>query len=518
MDRSYRRGAVMGLTIAEAFILIAFALLLLFAFWQWEVQKENTPEVQLFRTLTEEQRKAFVEGLEDGSMEAFVTLREQGIDFNTPASVENPREKWRFIDKDDERRILDAISELPEDAQRDLADLVEAGDAVPVLQQLSVLQSLIEAGQSVDVDQILEANEKLSQIAGKIQGAAEQEAELVGTLKRQLGEIVSSVGGYIDDNGAIILPDAVLFDQGKANITPGMGRFLAKACGPWLSTLRSSGVQISEVKIEGHASSEWRPNSSAREAYLGNLDLSQRRSQSVLRACLDFVPNPDVLEWARKHLIAVGYSSVRPVLRAGSEDRVASRRVVFSVSPDRDALIDEIEDEAKTQQLSREKHEDIGFDRSLFGTWADDDGNCMDTRHEVLVAMNVGNLMLSQDECFVSRGLWRDPYTGNEFANPREIHIDHLVPLRWAWDHGASQWEPSKRAAFFNDPMGLFVVEGSINQSKSDRWPLEWLPPLEEFQCQYSTRFNRMLMRYELELSDDEQQGFEELLSSLCAR
>jgi len=48
MDRSYRRGSFMGLTIAEAFILIAFTLLLLFAFWQWEAEKENTPAVQAF--------------------------------------------------------------------------------------------------------------------------------------------------------------------------------------------------------------------------------------------------------------------------------------------------------------------------------------------------------------------------------------------------------------------------------------------------------------------------------------
>jgi len=38
IDRGYRRGAIMGLTVAEAFILIAFLLLLLFAFWQNEAQ------------------------------------------------------------------------------------------------------------------------------------------------------------------------------------------------------------------------------------------------------------------------------------------------------------------------------------------------------------------------------------------------------------------------------------------------------------------------------------------------
>ena len=40
-DRNFRRGAVMGLTIAESFILLAFCLLLLFTFWQLQSQKEE---------------------------------------------------------------------------------------------------------------------------------------------------------------------------------------------------------------------------------------------------------------------------------------------------------------------------------------------------------------------------------------------------------------------------------------------------------------------------------------------
>ena len=42
-------------------------------------------------------------------------------------------------------------------------------------------------------------------------------------------------------------------------------------------------------------------------------------------------------------MIAAGYSSVRPINKAGVEDPVSSRRVVFSVTPNRKSLIDEIE-------------------------------------------------------------------------------------------------------------------------------------------------------------------------------
>ncbi|WP_120635256.1 DUF1524 domain-containing protein [Ruegeria sp. EL01] len=494
-DRNYRRGAIMGLTMAEAFILIAFALLLLFAFWQWEVEKQNTPDVHAFRELTEEQRQTVLNSVEDGSMDAFVALRGKGMDFSTPASIENPQEKWRFIDEDELLRLTDAAAGLPEDIQRDLADLVEAGQAKRLLREMAALEDLVKAGQT------------LEGISGKIRDAEVQEAALVGALKSELGNIVASIGGHIDDSGAIILPDRVLFSQGKANITPSLAKFLADACQPWLSTLRNSGVDIAEVKIEGHASSEWRSGSSPRAAFLGNLDLSQRRSQAVLRTCLDFVRDTELLEWARKHLIAVGYSSVRPVLgEDGNEDQASSRRVVFSATPNRQSLIEEIETEAKIAR----------YDRSLFGGWADIDDDCQNTRHELLQEMSTGGTTISQSNCIVLRGKWADPYTGKVFTNARDVEIDHLVPLKWAWDRGAHSWPDETKSEFANDPANLFVVSSNVNQDKGAKGPIDWLPPLGGFHCQYVTRFVRVAQKYSLEMSDAEQAEIGALRTSLC--
>lgn len=42
-DRSYKRGAVMGLTVAEAFILLAFCLMLLFTWWQLDTERRSPP-------------------------------------------------------------------------------------------------------------------------------------------------------------------------------------------------------------------------------------------------------------------------------------------------------------------------------------------------------------------------------------------------------------------------------------------------------------------------------------------
>jgi|GEM_PF-676839 len=573
-DRSYRRGAIMGLTMAEAFILIAFALLLLFAFWQWEKEKENTPEVRAFRELPYDQRQTVLGASRDGSLEAFIVLKEQGVDFATPASVENPKEKWRFVDQDEVLRLMDAASQLPEDMQRDLADLVENKKAQEVLKEMALLEELVESGREVadliakseiasqveasglSVDELLataqivesldssghsfeelvaaataidgmreegrtleellatartlaaleQAGQTLEGISQKIRNVEAQEAALVGALQRELGSIVSKVGGRIDDTGAIILPDNVLFEQGKASITPVLAKFLADACEPWLTVLKNSGVEILEVKIEGHASSEWRSGSSARQAYLGNLDLSQRRSQAVSRVCLDFVKTPETLEWARKHMIAVGYSSVRPVMRDGQEDRTASRRVVFSATPNREALLDEIETDAVA----------ASYDRSSFGGWADQDGDCKSTRHEMLSELSVGQVQWSRDSCRVVRGRWTDSYTGRTFTSASDVDIDHLVPLKWAWDHGAHSWSDEKRRQFANDRSNLFVVESSVNNEKSSQGPTSWLPPNARFQCQYVTRFAQVVLKYDLALESDEEASFGALAESLC--
>lgn len=447
-DRSYRRGAVMGLTLAEAFILVAFALLLLFAFWQWEREKENTPELQAINDLPYEQRQLIIDAandnsllvlaesnrtvaecvaackipkvLEDSGMDimdipvvagAMQSLRQKGIGpeelgamaeaLSSPAPTGELQEKWRFIDQDDARRLIDAASQLPSDMQRDLADMVESQDAQAVLKQLAQLEELVETGQEVadliasseaaqeiessgmnvedllatakimqsleqsgrTLEELMETAEKLlaldqagqslADIADKIEQAQGQEKDLVATLRSELGGIVSNVGGKIDDTGAVILPDAGLFDRGKAEITPVLGQFLSDACEPWLNVLKNSRVEISEVKIEGHASSEWGASSTPQQAFLKNLDLSQRRSQAVLRECLDIVKDSEIHEWARSHMIAVGYSSVRPVMRNGQEDRAASRRVVLSATQDREALIEAIETEAKIVATDR---------------------------------------------------------------------------------------------------------------------------------------------------------------------
>jgi len=100
----------------------------------------------------------------------------------------------------------------------------------------------------------------------------------------------------------------------------------------------------------------------------------------------------------------------------------------------------------------------------------------------------------------MTRGRWISPFTGDVIQNASTIDIDHVVPLAWAWKHGASQWSDEKRERFANDLTHLWPVE--LNRSKGARGPDEWLPPAG--QCGYVARFVRTVKKYDLTFTQAE--------------
>lgn len=138
-----------------------------------------------------------------------------------------------------------------------------------------------------------------------------------------------------------------------------------------------------------------------------------------------------------------------------------------------------------------------GYSRKSFKHWSDEDKNCINTRHEMLKAQSTGPVVMSDNGCRVIRGRWNDPYTGKIFYESKQVDVDHLIPLKWAWDNGADKWSSEKREQFANDERNLFAVDASANRSKGAKGAKEWLPPNKKFHCQYVTRYLRVLIIYE---------------------
>lgn len=157
------------------------------------------------------------------------------------------------------------------------------------------------------------------------------------------------------------------------------------------------------------------------------------------------------------------------------------------------------------------------YQREAFGaSWLDVDRNCMNTRHEILRETSTGRVTLSRSGCSVTHGRWNDPYTNRIFTDPGDLDIDHIVPLSFAWHHGAHAWTPETRMKFANDPVNLIAVDGPTNRQKSDSGPLKWLPPNVDYRCQYILRFVRISKSYNLILDQDEERDMNELSNFLC--
>ena len=152
------------------------------------------------------------------------------------------------------------------------------------------------------------------------------------------------------------------------------------------------------------------------------------------------------------------------------------------------------------------------YSRAHYGNgWADEDRDCQDTRNELLIERSTAPVRFTDaSKCRVLFGRWISPFTNEVIHDARQLEADHLVPLFWSWRRGASEWSDEQKETFANDPANVLIVE-SLNQSKSDRGPDQWLPP--EGRCGYTARFTRIVLKYRLEPNPDEYQRIKEILA-----
>ncbi len=148
------------------------------------------------------------------------------------------------------------------------------------------------------------------------------------------------------------------------------------------------------------------------------------------------------------------------------------------------------------------------FDRDTYNHWIDADGDCQTTRHEVLIRdSEIGVTFRDSSNCEVRSGTWTDPFTGDTFTNASDIDIDHMVPLLNAHMSGGWNWTEERReeyANFMDDPGHLLAVLDSENQSKGDKGPDEYLPPNEDFHCEYVENWIRIKRDWGLRMTVNE--------------
>ena len=108
------------------------------------------------------------------------------------------------------------------------------------------------------------------------------------------------------------------------------------------------------------------------------------------------------------------------------------------------------------------------YDRSEWGGWPDEDGDCQDLRAELLIAQSrVPVTFRGGGACVVATGEWGG----------------------WAWTR-------KKKRAFASDTENLRIVSRSLNRAKGAKDPTQWLDVRPRFRAAYLATWRRVQGRY----------------------
>lgn len=146
-----------------------------------------------------------------------------------------------------------------------------------------------------------------------------------------------------------------------------------------------------------------------------------------------------------------------------------------------------------------------GYDRDLFPMWSTQPDGC-DTRQTILIDEALRGPQVGP-ACAIGAGRWFSPYDGVTVTEPGGLDIDHVVALAEAWASGARRWSTEQRRSYAND-LGyvgsLIAVTASVNRSKGDQDPAEWLPPRTSYRCTYVQHWIGVKYRWRLSMDSTE--------------
>lgn len=153
------------------------------------------------------------------------------------------------------------------------------------------------------------------------------------------------------------------------------------------------------------------------------------------------------------------------------------------------------------------------YQREYYEHWVDMDGDCLNTRAELLIERSLLPVVFSENGCRVLEGAWLDAYTGKIYYQAGEVHIDHVVALKEAHDAGAWEFSREKKKQFANDPDNLLITHGKVNISKSAKGFDLWFPKDEDRQELYIQKRLFVMKKYGLRPSASEAQALVEKLN-----
>ena len=160
------------------------------------------------------------------------------------------------------------------------------------------------------------------------------------------------------------------------------------------------------------------------------------------------------------------------------------------------------------------------YDRGDWRHWIDEDDDCQNTRHEVLIAESQTAVTYRNDkQCQVDTGQWFGAFTATTVTEASKLDIDHLVPLANAHRSGGWTWTADRKEQYANsldDSGHLIAVTSAANRSKGSKAPDQWRPLNESSWCEYAVTWIRVKQDWGLTATPEEAEALRGMLGT-CA-
>ncbi len=186
---------------------------------------------------------------------------------------------------------------------------------------------------------LTEAEAKQSSLANKptpVNNSADIRKQIADALEKSMGDAFAGSQVQFDRKRLVVsfIPEQPFFAGGGIVIKPALKSLLSDFFPEFVEALVKQDRHIAAIRIQGHASSNWKNTQNPNGAFLGNMKLSIARAEAALAFCLNLRDTTHRRDWLKKRLVTTGLSNSTPILDAsGAENRVRSRRITISIDP-----------------------------------------------------------------------------------------------------------------------------------------------------------------------------------------